>query len=75
MKTGGLLEEILAVYQKHGWQLRRVLLRPESGAGSETEQLLSGVAAEEATIDALWFSRPSHQGCEAWELRLIAENP
>jgi hypothetical protein len=76
MKTDELIEEILAVYQKHGWQLRRVLLRPESRAGSETEQLpVSGVAAEEATIDALWFSRPSHQGREAWELRLIAENP
>lgn len=76
MKTDELIEEILALYQKHGWQLRRVLLRPESRAGCETEQFLfGGVAAEEATIDALWFSRPSHQGREAWELRLIAENP
>ena len=76
MKTDELIEEILALYQKHGWQLRRVLLRPESRAGCETERLLlGGVAAEEATIDALWFSRPSHQKREAWELRLVAENP
>ena len=76
MKTDGLIEEILAVYQKHGWQLRRVLLRPESRPAYETEQfLLSGITVEETTIDALWFSRPSHQGREAWELRLIAENP
>ena len=76
MKTDELIEEILALYQKHGWELRRVLLRPESRAGCETERLpLGGVETEEATIDALWFSRPSHQGREAWELRLIAENP
>ncbi|MFN2497945.1 MAG: hypothetical protein ABR557_02550 [Pyrinomonadaceae bacterium] len=76
MKPNGLLEEILAVYQKHGWQLRRILLRPESRACFESERLpLGAVKAEEATIDALWFSRPSHQGREAWELRLIAENP
>ena len=74
MNADGLIEEILAVYQKHGWQLRRVLLRPESRAGCE-QLSLGGIAAEEATIDALWFSRPSHQGREAWELRLIAENP
>ncbi len=76
MQSNGLLEEILAVYQKHGWQLRRIMLRPESRAGFESERLpLAGVETEEATIDALWFSRPSHQGREAWELRLIAENP
>ncbi|MGI8836222.1 MAG: hypothetical protein ACR2H4_06245 [Pyrinomonadaceae bacterium] len=76
MKPNGLLEEILALYQKHGWQLRRILLRPESRACFESERLpLGAVEAEEATIDALWFSRPSHQGREAWELRLIAENP
>ena len=75
MKTDELIEEILALYQKHCWQLRRVLLRPESRAGCETERLPLGVETEEATIDALWFSRPSHQGREAWELRLIAENP
>ncbi len=76
MKPNGLIEEILAVYQKHGWRLRRILLRPESRAGFESERLpLGAVEAEEATIDALWFSRPSHQGREAWEIRLIAENP
>lgn len=76
MKTDGLIEEILAVYQKHGWQLRRVLLRPESRGTLESEMSpLGGVETEEATIDALWFSRTSHEGREAWELRLIAENP
>ena len=76
MKIDGLIEEILAVYRKHGWQLRRVLLRPESRAELENDiTSLGGVAPEEAEIDALWFSRPSHEKREAWELRLLAENP
>lgn len=76
MKSDELIEEIFGVYQKHGWQLRRVLLRPESRADFESEMSPSGgVEPEDAEIDALWFSRPSHQGREAWELRLIAENP
>jgi hypothetical protein len=76
MKISEFINEIVGVYQKHGWQLRRVLLHP--GARAELENgitLLGGVAPEEAEIDALWFSRPSHQKREAWELRLLAENP
>ena len=76
MNLNALTEEILAVYQKHGWQLRRLLLRPESRADFTLESLrLGGVEPQEATIDALWFSRPSHQQREAWEIRLLAENP
>jgi hypothetical protein len=76
MRINELIEEIAGVYQKHGWQLRRALLRPDSPvefAGGP--DLLTGIKIEEAEIDALWFSRASHQGREAWELRLIAENP
>jgi hypothetical protein len=76
MMMSELIKEIVSMYQKHGWQLRRVLLRPESRASLETElSFLNGVEIEEATIDAVWFSRPSHQQREAWELRLLAENP
>ena len=28
---------------------------------------------KEAAVDALWFSRPSHENREAWELRLLAQ--
>ncbi|MEO7970571.1 MAG: hypothetical protein ABI698_04675 [bacterium] len=71
-----LINEIVGIYQKHGWQLRRVLLRPESRAELELEiSSWSGVTQENAELDALWFSRPSHEKREAWELRLVAENP
>ena len=37
--------------------------------------LFGGVEPEEFALDALWFSRPSQAGREAWELRLVAEPP
>ena len=60
--------ELSTIYRKHGWQLRSVLLRPETRA-----ELVVQVPVKEAEFDALWFSRPSHNGREAWELRLLAQ--
>jgi hypothetical protein len=81
MKPGDLIKETIDTYQKHGWELRRVLLRPETRAVLHGEQPGSDspsfdrTQVKEASIDALWFSRPSHERREAWELRLLAENP
>jgi hypothetical protein len=75
MNISDLINEIVGVYEKHGWQLRRLLLRPEVRAGLEAGTSVDGVTQETAELDALWFSRPSHEQREAWELRLIAENP
>ncbi|HYN26513.1 MAG TPA: hypothetical protein VES69_15935 [Pyrinomonadaceae bacterium] len=71
------IREILATYQKHGWQLRRLLLLPETRAEAvnDDEHTFEGARIEDANVDALWFSRPSHSKREAWELRLIAETP
>ncbi|MEP6635597.1 MAG: hypothetical protein ABJB97_02645 [Acidobacteriota bacterium] len=67
------IEETLTSYQKHGWQLRRILLRPETISEVGAQQDLAGARVQQAEIDALWFSRPSHQGREAWELRIVGE--
>jgi hypothetical protein len=69
--------ETLSTYRRHGWQLRRVLLRPESRTeiNESTARVFENAPLEESTVDALWFSRASHAGREAWELRLIAETP
>lgn len=80
MKPDDLIKQTVATYQKHGWQLRRFLLRPETVATLQAERSydslpLTGTEVKEATIDALWFSRASHAGREAWELRLLSENP
>jgi hypothetical protein len=69
------LFEIVTTYRKFGWSLRRVLLTPETASScSEREQaLFADTTVVGSTIDALWFSRPSHEKREAWELRLVSE--
>ena len=68
--------EIVATYQKHGWNLQRVLLTAETGALFEAKGTpFPDAKVEAAAIDALWFSRSSHQRREAWELRLVADAP
>lgn len=72
MKSADLFTELTAIYRKHGWQLRRALLRPATRV--ELQSLLpDDLVVREAELDALWFSRPSHNDREAWELRLLAQ--
>ena len=77
MSRIGKFEEVAAVYARHGWRVRRVLM--SAGALAEWRaagrESFGGVEPEEFEVDALWFSRPSHGGREAWELRLVAEPP
>src|SRR2546425_11250083 len=76
MKTLELIKEVIATYQRHGWQLRRVLLQPATLADiNQQAELLEEARFVDAEFDALWFARPSHQGREAWELRLLAQQP
>ena len=71
-----LCKEILATYGRHGWELKRVLIKPETRSDlKEATELFKNAGLIEAEIDALWFARPSHAGREAWELRLVAEQP
>ena len=75
MKNADLFMEVVATYRKHGWELRRALLQPATVAelNSGEAELLGNVPVKEAAFDALWFSRPSHESREAWELRLLAQ--
>jgi len=79
LSQNDLIREIVGTYKKHGWQLQRLLFCPETRAELDPEltsdPLLDGVRVEEGLVDGLWFSRPSHEQREAWELRLLAENP
>lgn len=73
-----------ATYTRHGWRLVRVLARPETlpelrpsaedAAGGDPAQY-RGAPITESDVDAMWFTRPSQGGREAWELRLVAEPP
>jgi hypothetical protein len=71
------IREVIATYSKHGWQLKRVLLSPESSAemAKQETSIFGDALTQEASVDALWFARSSHAGREAWELRLLSESP
>lgn len=71
------IREILSLYQKYGWSLRRVLLSPETETrlSGSLEDLFAVAEITSSKIDAAWFSRPSKAGGETWELRHLAETP
>lgn len=71
MSKRELLSEITATYKSHAWQLKKLLLTPETfhEIGGD---FTNSVTTEISDIDAAWFARPSHEGREAWELRRIA---
>jgi len=75
MKKLDLYGELLTTYQRHGWQLRALLLTPETITELKRgeDDLLQSVMIKDSPVDALWFSRPSHEQREAWELRLLSE--
>lgn len=77
MERSGKFSETIANYRKHGWTLRRVLLRAATRAevGQRAVGVFEDAPVEESEIDALWFARASHAGREAWELRLVADTP
>ncbi len=73
MNPPDLIQEIIATYQRYGWQLRRVLLRSETQAAlSAPAEIFANTSIQESEFDALWFARASHGGREAWELRQIS---
>ena len=75
MKSVELFMELVATYRRHGWELRSALLQTPTLAvlNAHDPELLSNVPVKESNFDALWFSRPSHNNREAWELRLLAQ--
>jgi hypothetical protein len=80
MRLTKKFEEALATYKRHGWRLARVLARPETLAGLRAggdadAALYEGAPVSESDVDAMWFTRASQGGREAWELRLVAETP
>lgn len=75
MKKANLFMELVATYRKHGWELRSALMQPSTLAELQAQeaQLLNPVDVRESPVDALWFSRPSSNNREAWELRLLEQ--
>src|SRR5262249_15053023 len=75
MMMAELARQIISNYSRHGWRLRRVMLRPATRAelADEANSVFGDTPLTESEFDALWFARQSHGGREAWELRLLAE--
>lgn len=77
MMTATQIAQILSLYKKHGWILRRVLLSDglKKNLADSLETLFGDTEIRASEIDAAWFSRPSHGASEAWELRRLSETP
>lgn len=76
--TANQIEELVGIYSRHGWTLRRILLTSASAVeiGSQAIASISvGVDVRESDLDAMWFSRPPVNGQETWELRLLGSTP
>ncbi|HYV24969.1 MAG TPA: hypothetical protein VE969_06995 [Pyrinomonadaceae bacterium] len=72
MAIGDLAKQIIALYERHGWTLKRALLTSETRAAID-DNLFDNAAIADSDFDALWFARPSYAERDAWELRLLAE--
>lgn len=70
------IAEILSLYKKHGWILRRVLLSDalKKSLNNSLEILFGEVEITSSELDGVWFSRVSAHG-EAWELRRLGDAP
>jgi hypothetical protein len=77
MIKAGQIAEILSLYKKHGWILRRVLLSEalKKSLPEALEPLFGAAEVRDSEIDAAWFSRASKANQEAWELRRLSETP
>ena len=71
------IRDILSLYAKFGWTLRRVLLSPQmkENLADSVQNIFETGEIFAAEIDAVWFSRASGKDNEAWELRRLSETP
>jgi hypothetical protein len=68
--------EIISTYRKHGWVLRRILLRdPNLGTVLAASADIGGLPILPSPINAAWFSRPPKDGPVAWEIRYLGNTP
>ncbi|HTK38607.1 MAG TPA: hypothetical protein VL325_08955 [Pyrinomonadaceae bacterium] len=70
------IADIISLYKKHGWTLRRLLMSPEGEkALRSVSDLPKGVETRSSDLDGAWFSRSSNPERETWELRLLEPTP
>lgn len=70
------IADIISLYKKHGWTLRRVLASAElKEVLASLQSLPQSVEQHPSDINAAWFSRSSDAERETWELRLLGPTP
>lgn len=72
------IREILSLYKKHGWSLRRVLLSDalRVDINEHLQDMFGGAEIVSSPfLNAAWFSRESRRTRETWELRHLSETP
>jgi len=70
------IADIVSLYKKHGWALRRFLATPELiKVLKEQSDLWQGIEHRSSDINGAWFSRSSNPENETWELRLLTPTP
>jgi hypothetical protein len=77
MIDAGSINEIIALYTKHGWTLRRVLLSEplRKKLSTAVAEIFGDSEVASSELDAAWFSRSSRPDCTAGEIRHLSENP
>lgn len=68
------VQAILKQYEKHGWNLRRVLLSAEEKNNLPPE-IFGQIEIVTSDLNALWFSRSAVEDRETWELRTLSDAP
>ena len=77
MIDAAAIEEIIALYKKHGWTLRRVLVSEplRTSLSTAAANIFGGAEIAASELDAAWFSRSSRPNRTAWEIRHLSEMP
>ena len=77
MITEEAVREIIAQYNRFGWKLERIILKPEvrSELSSSAPGLFDKNIVSESDLNAAWFSRLNANGRMAWELRALGPTP
>jgi len=70
------IRDIIEVYSKHGWSLRRVLLSDGlRNSLGDVANLFGNASLRDSDIDAAWFSRATKNDGTAWEIRHLSTAP
>ena len=71
------IRDIIEVYTKHGWILRRVLLSVSMRRSlcPDLIDLFGEASLHDSDLDAAWFSRATKDDGTAWEIRHLSTAP